>query len=260
MSGAPAADAVTTAAVRADRLGVRFQFDSQSSVATPLRAAIARHPAETWGLRGVSFGIGPGEGVALIGPTGSGKTTLLRAIAGVLPADEGTVEVVGRVGTLLSIDAGLVPKLTGRENAMQLAVLAGLSRARARAGLESIGEASGLGHAFDRPASSFSQGMRARLGFAVAECANPRILLLDEVHEAFDDAFRDVLAARVRELLGAGGIVAAAGQDHELLAAICPRALLLSRGVVIADGPFAEVRGKYLDGMAARPRALAGSG
>jgi lipopolysaccharide transport system ATP-binding protein len=232
--------------IRAQGLGVHFQFDRSRRVITPGRAAIVRKGAETWGLRDASFSIASGEGVALIGATGSGKTTLLRAIAGILPADEGRVEVAGRIGSLLSIDAGLLPTLTGRENGLLLGVLSGLSRSEAKQMVDQIKARSGLDEAFERPASSLSQGMRARLAFATAEQAHPEIVLLDEVHEAFDHRFREVLTARARETLAAGGIVVAAGHDHDVLERLCPRALLLSVGRVAADGPFAHVRREYL--------------
>jgi ABC-type polysaccharide/polyol phosphate transport system ATPase subunit len=236
------------ASIRAQGLGVRFLFDRQRRVVTPQHARLLRGCDEAWGLRDVSFTIGPGEAVALIGPTGSGKTSLLRVIGGVLPADAGAIEVNGRVGSMLSIDAGLFPTLTGRENAMLLEVLVGLRRAQARAKLEAVREESRLDAAFDRPASSFSQGMRARLAFTAVRQVDPQIVLLDEVHEAFDKEFRAVLEREVRELVGRGGIVIAAGHDHEILARTCDRALLLERGAIRADGSFADVRRVYGEG------------
>jgi len=235
------------ATIRAEALGIRFLFDHQQRVMTTLRARLARSATETWGLRWADLEVGPGEGVALIGPTGSGKTTLLRAIAGVLPADEGSIEVTGRVAGLLSPDAGTIGTLTGRENAMLLAVLAGLSRSEARGRMEAIREGSGLGDAFGRPVSSYSQGMLARLSFTAAMQGQPAILALDEVHEAFDHSFRALLERTARELRAAGGIVVAAGHDHEVLSGVCGRALLLDHGRVRADGPFDEVRRRYLD-------------
>jgi ABC-type polysaccharide/polyol phosphate transport system ATPase subunit len=233
------------ASIRAEGLGVRFLIDRQRRVVTPMHARVLRGCEEAWGLRGLDFQVGPGEGVALIGATGSGKTSLLRAIGGVLPADTGTIEVSGRAGSMLSIDAGLFPTLTGRENAMLLQVLAGLRRAEARARLEPIGERSRLGAAFDRPASSYSQGMRARLAFTAAQQVDPEVVLLDEVHEAFDRDFRNVLERDLHSLLERGGIVVAAGHDHDVLARICSRALLLDEGRIRMDGPFEEVRRAY---------------
>ena len=234
------------AAIRAERLGVHFLFDRDQRVLTPGRARLTRSVTETWGLRDVGVSIAPGEGVALIGPMGSGKTTLLRVIADVLPADRGSIEVDGTVATLLSTDGGTQEALTGRENAMLLTVLSGLSREQAAERMEAIREASGLGEAFERPVSSYSQGMLARLSFTAAMQADPSILVLDEVHEAFDHAFRRVLERRASELLAAGGVLVAAGHDHEVLRRLCDRALLLEGGRVRADGPFEEVRRLYL--------------
>lgn len=239
------------ATIRVRGLGVRFQFDRQRRVITPFRARLASHVTETWGLRGIELDVDPGEGLALIGPTGAGKTSLLRAIAGVLPADEGAIEVRGGVGSMLSIEAGLIHPLTGRENAMVLGVLGGMSRAETRIRLPEIQRESLLAEAFDRPASSYSQGMRARLGFTTAMHTDPEILLLDEVHEALDHRFRDVLRAKASELRSRGGIVIAAGHDHGILSQLCDKALLLDSGRVRALGPFEEVRTRYLGAAAA---------
>jgi lipopolysaccharide transport system ATP-binding protein len=233
-------------AIQAAGLGIRFLFDRQRNVVSPALARLHRRGTETWGLRDVTFAIGPGEGVALIGPSGSGKTTLLRAMAGVLHPDRGELRIDGRLASLLSIEAGLLPVLTGRENARLLGVLAGMTTSRARDALEGIKERSGLGSHFDRPVSSFSQGMRARLGFAVADSVDPQILLLDEVHEALDHEFRDIVEGRAREILRAGGIIVAAGHDHPMLARLCTRAFLMSEGELAADGGLEELQRVYL--------------
>jgi ABC-type polysaccharide/polyol phosphate transport system ATPase subunit len=237
----------------ANGLGVRFWFDSLGRVATPARARISFHRSETWGLRNVSFDIGPGESVALLGATGSGKTTLLRALAGVVEADEGSIAVEGRRASMLSIDAGLIPSLTGGENGLLLSVLAGASRAQAKAGLGDMKERSGLGEAFDRPASTYSQGMLARLAFTAATECDPEVILLDEVHEAFDHSFRDRLRQTTEGVLAGGGILVAAGHDHDILARLCDRAFLVEAGRIAADGPFDEVRERYLNSGAADP-------
>lgn len=235
-----------SARVTAGGVGVRFLFDGEQRTVTPRIARLRRGVTEAWGLRDVTFSIGPGEAVALLGPSGAGKSTLLRTIAGVFTPDVGRLDVEGRVGTLLSIDAGLMGALTGRENGTLVAVLAGLGRGEARRRLATVAVESGLGAAFDRPVGSYSQGMRARLGFTIAMESAPDVLLLDEVHEALDHAFRAEVERRARELVERGGIVVAAGHDHPLLERICTRALLMSDGRVAADGPFAEVQARYL--------------
>ena len=233
-------------AIRARNLGVRFLFDRQRRPMTPMMSRLRRHCSSAWGLRGLDLEIGPGESVALIGPNGAGKTTLLRVMAGVMPVDKGDLLIDGKVGSLLSIDGGLSPLLTGRENSMLLGVLAGLSRARARAALDRVQQRSQLGDSFERPVSGYSQGMAARLGFAAVEQAEPDILLLDEVHEALDHDYRATAEERARRVLEEGGIVIAAGHDHAELERLCERAVLLHEGAVVADGPFADVLGGYL--------------
>ena len=233
-------------AIRAREAGVRFQFDGQGRPVTPMLARLRRARLSTWGLRGVDLRVDAGEGVALIGATGSGKTTLLRLLAGILVPDEGDVTVGGRVGTLLATHAGLLGQLSGRENAELLGVLTGMSTRDARAAVPEVRDLSGLGAAFDLPVATYSQGMRARLGFAVAAQRDVDVLLLDEVHEALDHEFRAVMVERARAIRRRGGIVVAAGHDHAALAPMCDRAVLLGRGAIAADGAFAEVVDSYL--------------
>jgi len=218
-----------TAQVSVEQLGIRFALDRQRRPVTPAAARVRFRCTTIWALRGLSFTVEPGSGVALLGPNGCGKTTLLRTIAGVLSPDEGQVRVRGRVGSLLSVGAGLMTHLTGRENALLLGVLAGLSKARTRGLLDSIKLRSGLGDAYERPVSTYSQGMRARLGFAVLDQADPEVLLLDEVHEAMDGTARRQLEARAHEIRSKGGIVIAAGHDHLQLMRLCDQTLELGQ-------------------------------
>ncbi|MDP9231424.1 MAG: ATP-binding cassette domain-containing protein [Actinomycetota bacterium] len=241
--------------INVDGVGVRFYFDRHLKVVTRGAARFRRHGSTKWGVRDVSFRTAGGEGIALIGPSGSGKTTMLRLLARVYWPDEGRLLVRGRVSSLLSIDAGLLALLTGRENAMLLGVLGGLSRRASRRAVESVKERSRLGDAFEQPVSTYSQGMRARLGFAVAEETQPQILLLDEVHEALDHEFRAVVAEHARRLVEAGGVVVASGHDHQMLGRLCTRAIHLDQGSIRADGPFAEVQPAYLSAVHARAEA-----
>jgi ABC-type polysaccharide/polyol phosphate transport system ATPase subunit len=237
--------------ISAERIGVQFHFDRHRRVVTPNAARFRSGTSSTWGLHGVSFSASGSEGIALIGRSGSGKTTMLRLLAGVYVPDEGRLRVRGPVASLLAIDAGLLSLLTGRENALVLGVLGGLSRGEARRALEWVKERSGLGDAFEYPVSAYSQGMRARLGFAVAEKVEPRILLLDEVHEALDHEFRNIVQERARTLVAAGGVVVATGHDHPLLEQLCSRAIYLDHGSIAADGPFRDVQRAYLEDVRA---------
>jgi ABC-type polysaccharide/polyol phosphate transport system ATPase subunit len=233
------------AEVCADGLGVRFDFDRRSRVVTPIPAYIRRIRSRTWGLRDINLRFESGAGIALVGPTGSGKTTLLRVLAGVIPPDEGQVVISGRVGSLLATEAGVGLQLTGRENAMLLAVLAGLSLNQARARMDFVIGQARLEHAFDRPIHTYSEGMRARLHFAVIQAVAPQMLLLDEVFEALDHEFRGLVADYARNLRDQGGIVVAAGHDHPALQWICERAVWLDHGRIRRQGPFREVIPAY---------------
>jgi ABC-type polysaccharide/polyol phosphate transport system ATPase subunit len=227
-------------------VGIQFHFDRQRRVLSPTLARVRRGGPEPWALRGVDLMAGPGEGIALVGPTGSGKTTLLRLFGGILAPDEGALTVRGEVGTLLSPQAGLLGLLTGRENAELLGVLVGMSPQEARAAAGPIREVSGLGDAFELPVSSYSEGMRARLGFAVAAQRDVDLLLLDEVHEAMDHEFRAAMAERARAVRERGGIVIAAGHDHAVLATLCDRAVWMESGAVERDGDLRQVVDAYI--------------
>ena len=239
-------DSASAASLVAARgLGVQFALDRHQRPVTPALARLRRAGDRVWALRDVDLTFLGGEAVALVGRSGSGKTTLLRAIAGVVVADAGEIEVRGRVGALLSVEAGLSRMLSGRENAELIGVLAGVPRAEMRGRLEEVRELAELGAAFDRPAATYSQGTRARLGFAVAQAAGASVVVLDEVHEALDHEFRALVAQRARSLAAAGGIVVAAGHDHGLLETFCDRAVHLHGGHVQGDGPFDEVVRSY---------------
>lgn len=230
----------------AENVGVQFFFNRYLRVVTPTEARLRGHSTTFWGLRDVSFEIRGGEGTALIGRSGSGKTTLLRVLAGVLAPDSGWLEVRGRVASLLSVDAGLLSLLTGRENALLLGAIAGLPRRTVLERMGEIKDRTGLDDAFEHPVLTYSQGMRARLGFAVAEEVDPQILLLDEVHEALDHEFRSFLSERARAIVEGGGVVVAAGHDHPMLARLCKRAIWLEDGHVRAAGSFEEVQSEYV--------------
>ncbi len=238
-----------------EHAGVRFDFDRRSRVVTPLLRHIRRVQATNWGLRDVDLRLDPGEGAALVGPTGSGKTTLLRVLAGVIPVDEGRVQVRGRIGTLLAAEVGLQAVLTGRENSLLLGVLAGLSLAETRARMNDIAARSRLGPAFERPIHTYSQGMRARLHLAVMQSISADVLLIDEVFEALDHEFRGVVAEFARRLRDRGGIVVAAGHDHAALSRICPRAVWMEDGRVRADGAFDDVIPAYREAHSRMPQA-----
>jgi lipopolysaccharide transport system ATP-binding protein len=238
--------------IDAANLGIRFTFDRQGRPIIPGVARLRPGTSARWGIRGVDLRLEAGEAVALVGRNGAGKTTLLRALAGVYEPDEGRVAVHGRVGSLLAVGAGLLAPLTGRDNCLLLGALAGGDRRAMRGALDAIRERSQLGEAFEHEVSTYSQGMRARLAFAALMEARPQVLLLDEVHQAFDIDFRRVVAEEAAAITERGGVLLAAGHDLDALAGLCSRAVWLEDGGVVRDDDFAEVVDEYA------ARALAG--
>src|SRR3990170_1386857 len=137
--------------------------------------------ARIWALRDVSFEIGPGEIVGIIGRNGAGKSTLLKILSRITEPTKGFVEIRGRVGSLLEVGTGFHPELTGRENLYLNGAILGMTRAEIQRKFDEIVAFSGIERFFDTPVKHYSSGMYTRLAFAVAAHLEPEILLVDEV-------------------------------------------------------------------------------
>ena len=141
-------------------------------------------------LKDMSFAVNKGEAFGIIGRNGAGKSTILGLIAGVLKPTEGRVVVKGRASALLELGAGFHPELTGRENILLNGIILGLTRAKVLSKLDEIIEFSELGEFIDQPIRVYSNGMLARLGFAVVAHLDPDILLIDEILAVGDAEFQ----------------------------------------------------------------------
>jgi lipopolysaccharide transport system ATP-binding protein len=200
---------------------------------------------EFWALRGVSVTVDRGEVLGIIGRNGAGKSTLLKVVARVLRPTEGRVLVKGRVAPLLDLGAGFHPELTGRENVFLNGTLLGHSRARIAERMDDIVEFSGLGDFLDVPLRTYSSGMAARLGFAVATAWQPEVLILDEVLAVGDHAFQRKCIERVRGFVDGGTTVLLSMHSGEVIRQVCRRALWLEQGSVAAIGDAVEVVDRY---------------
>ncbi|MCB1778034.1 MAG: ABC transporter ATP-binding protein, partial [Candidatus Competibacteraceae bacterium] len=146
-------------------------------------------------LNNMSFSIDQGETVGIIGPNGAGKSTLLKVIAQVIRPTQGRVRLRGRVAPLLELGAGFDYEMTGRENVFLNGAVLGFSRRDMAQRLERIVDFSGIGDFIDAPVRTYSSGMVARLGFAVATDAQPEVLIIDEVLAVGDAEFQQKSAA-----------------------------------------------------------------
>ena len=195
---------------------------------------------DVWALRDISFSVGPGHAVGLVGRNGSGKTTLLRLISGIIKPTSGNVAVGGRVGSLLELGAGFHPDLTGRENVFLNGSIYGLRRAAIREKFDEIVAFAGLEDFIDLPVRTYSSGMYMRLGFSIASHIEADVLLLDEVFAVGDEAFQRKCFGKIFEFKQRGGTIIFVSHDASAVERLCDRAVLLSEGLVAFDGPTHE--------------------
>ena len=198
-----------------------------------------------WALRHVDLTIAPGEAIALVGHNGSGKSTLLRTIAGVLLPSEGEVVTEGRISPMIELGAGFDPELTGRDNIYLNGALLGFSRKQMEGKFDRIVAFSELGDFIDMPIKSYSSGMYARLGFALAQDVEPDILIVDEVLAVGDERFQEKCKRRILDFRAAGVTFCFVSHGLESAAALCPRAAVLHHGRVAFDGAVAEAWAAY---------------
>ena len=197
---------------------------------------------EFWALRHVSFAVQRGETVGIIGRNGSGKSTLLRVIAGVYPPDEGEVSVDGEVSTLFGLGTGFNP---GRDNIYLDGIMIGLTKKQVDEIIDDIIEFAELEDFIDMPVRTYSSGMRARLGFAIAMRSDKDIVLIDEIMSAGDAAFRQKADAEMGRIIG-DKTVLLVSHDMNAIKKFANKIIWLNKGVMTAIGEPKEVIEQYL--------------
>lgn len=215
----------------------------QEAIAKGLRRirTFERH----WALRDVSFSVGAGKTVGIIGSNGSGKSTLLRLIGGVGRPDAGRLEINGRLGALLDLGAGFHPDLTGRENAVLAGILNGLSRKQVLQRLDSIVSFAEVEDALDNPIRTYSSGMQMRLAFSVATHMDPEVLLIDEVLAVGDIGFQRKCLQRIAEFRTRGCAILLVSHVGSTVQDLCDEAIWLNGGQLVAHGSAQDVVRAY---------------
>jgi ABC-2 type transport system ATP-binding protein/lipopolysaccharide transport system ATP-binding protein len=199
----------------------------------------------------MSFEIGQGERVGLIGHNGAGKTTLLRTMAGIYEPSSGMLETAGHVMPLFNLMEGMMPDATGREFIRIRGVLLGLEPNQLDALAEDVLEFCELGSYIDMPVRTYSAGMLVRLAFALSTSASPDILLFDELIGAGDARFITKAQERLKTFIERSSIVVVASHSRGILYQWCNRLFLLEHGRLIADGPVDDVLKEYDQRLAA---------
>jgi lipopolysaccharide transport system ATP-binding protein len=198
-----------------------------------------------WALRDISLDLGRGEALGLVGRNGAGKTTLLKLLAGLIRPDQGTLATTAHRATLLSLQVGFVPQLTGRENVVLSGLLLGLRRRDIERRMEQILRFADIDDFIDQPIDTYSAGMRARLGFAVALECESEILLIDETLGVGDADFQRKCWAVLEERVHSAKTVVLASHSAAAIRQLCTRAVWIERGHTRADGDTATVLAAY---------------
>lgn len=234
------------------RSAVRWQSLKGALLKGEMRRTFAA-AEEFWALRDLSLEVRAGETLGVIGPNGAGKSTLLKLVSGILRPTAGTLRVDGRVAALIELGAGFHPEISGLENVVINGVLLGLSRAEVKRRLPDILAFADLGDFIGEPVKTYSSGMYARLGFAVAVHAGAPVLLVDEILSVGDEAFQRKCLARIRQLQREGTAILLVSHDLDLVAQVCHRAAWLEAGALKLAGPPDEVVGRYRASLAPAP-------
>lgn len=198
------------------------------------------HKDDFWALKDVTIDIAAGTTVGLVGANGSGKSTLLKVIGGIIEPTDGYVERRGRLAALLELGAGFHPDLTGRENVFLNGSILGLSREQTEEYFQSIVDFSEIEDFIDTQVKFYSSGMYVRLAFAIAVHVNPDILLVDEVLAVGDEPFQRKCMDKIREFQAEGRTIVLVSHSAEQVLELCDRAVVLSHGRVVYDGPTVE--------------------
>ena len=244
--------------IGAERVAYRTLRDQMADVfAAPFRRAskllrgqatgAAELDETIWALRDVSFEVGRGEIVGIIGHNGAGKSTLLKLFSRITEPTEGYADIRGRVASLLEVGTGFHPELTGRENVYLNGAILGMTRAEIHRKFDEIVAFAEVAKFIDTPIKHYSSGMTLRLAFAVAAHLEPEILVIDEVLAVGDAAFQKKCINKMEDVGRHGRTILFVSHNMPAVTRLCKRILLLEGGRLIEDGPAHKVVGTYLN-------------
>lgn len=199
-----------------------------------------------WALKDVSFEIGHGEVLGIIGGNGAGKSTLLKVLSRITEPTEGYANIYGRIGSLLEVGTGFHPELTGRENIYLNGAILGMTKKEIDRKFDEIVDFAEIGKFINTPVKFYSSGMYVRLAFSVAAHLDPEILLVDEVLAVGDVAFQKKCLGKMGDVAKRGRTVLFVSHNMAVIRTLCERGLCISQGRIIADGPISDVVDTYL--------------
>ena len=209
---------------------------------------------EVHAIRGISFVVSHGDVVGIIGRNGSGKSTLLRAIAGLLPAEQGAVYTSGEAA-LLGVNAALLDDLTGERNVVLGCLAMGMTPQETKDSYQSIVDFSGVGDFIEYPMRTYSTGMAQRLRFSIASAKSHEILMIDEALATGDANFRAKSHEKIMSLRGEAGTVFLVAHNLAEIEASCNRVIWLEKGKIMREGyDVPAIVDAYLEATGGEPR------
>jgi lipopolysaccharide transport system ATP-binding protein len=246
--------------IKVENLGKQYRIGERVAPYSTVRDAIMRaakaplarlrrrsaQDRMIWALKDINFEIYPGEVVGIIGSNGAGKSTLLKILSRITEPTTGSVELYGRVGSLLEVGTGFHPELTGRENTYLNGAILGMRHSEIERKFDEIVAFAEIEKFIDTPVKHYSSGMYMRLAFAVAAHLEPEILLVDEVLAVGDMAFQKKCLGKMKDVAATGRTVFFVSHNLPSIVMLCNRAILLSYGEVLKDGSAIDVTEEYL--------------
>jgi len=202
-----------------------------------------------WAVRDVSFSVGNGEVVAVLGKNGAGKSTLLQMLCRITQADSGLIRVRGKIASLLGAGVGFNEEMTGRENVFLNGSILGMTPDQIEESMDSIVEFAEIPQFLDTPIKRYSNGMKSRLGFSIAVHLECDIMVLDEVFAAGDKVFREKCIEKMKELALSGRTILIVIHFPEMLREVCHRGVVMKDGSIIYDGEIERAIEVYLGKM-----------
>jgi lipopolysaccharide transport system ATP-binding protein len=248
-------------AITVDCLGKRYQLGEKQAGYRTLRDLISKgfgngrkktgnstsslssnnhQPSDFWALRDISFEVKAGEVVGVIGRNGAGKSTLLKILSRITEPSTGSVDIYGRVGSLLEVGTGFHYELTGKENIYLSGAILGMKKAEITRQFDEIVAFAEVENFVDTPVKHYSSGMLMRLAFAVSAHLQPEILLIDEVLAVGDIAFQRKCLGKMGDVARQGRTVLFVSHNMSAILELCHRSLLVEKGRLVFDGPAAQ--------------------
>lgn len=235
----------------------KVYFDKGSQLKEKILFRSRNRYEERWVLNGVSFSVKKGEAIGLIGHNGCGKSTTLKLLSRIIYPDGGSIEMKGRVSSLIELGAGFHPDMSGRENIYTNAAIFGLTKKEIDQRYDDIVAFSELEKFIDNPVRTYSSGMYMRLAFSVAINVNADILLIDEILAVGDSNFQAKCFNKLREIKAEGTTIVIVSHSLGQIEQICDRSIWLQDGLIAAEGAPRDIHPQYLDFMGEQRQEIA---